>query len=510
MKKRICRWICLSLVLALSAVALLACNGDGGNPDETVVTGGGLVTGTDSPNGDDPDAGSIYETGDRLPDDLYFGNETFNILSWNNTYTREWVESVSVESDFVDTTIYNRMQNVQERIGVTFKFRFETGHYYAMNEFIDTVYNTTALGGNETYDLVAQYSLASSIGTMRGLYQDLRDTSKVPYIDYEAPWYSDELVAANIINDKLYYITGDITPSMIYTMFALIFNKGLMTDYNIPLPYDLVDSGDWTYEAFYEIIRNLYEDTDQSDTETAGDFYGFVIPEANSIDPFQYAFDLYAVTIDPQTGAWGMNADFMGTQGINVVQRLQSLIHDNQSVYLGAGTDEDYNIFTTERGMFTSIVISTLEKKYAGTALNYGILPMPKYDEEQQDYHSCLGMTYTMFSITSNAKDPVMTSAIIEALSSEGYHKMVPAIFEQVFQLTYSKTEDDARMFDVVRDSIVYDPGRTFGELDVFAMVRIASRDNSPWVSYLEGQEERISGLLDEINNLGLTMGTEQ
>ncbi len=495
MKQRIARSLCLLMAFTLAAVCLSACGKGGDGGKETIVTGGGLVP-------DDKPDGSIYDEGDRLPE-LYYGNQEFSILTWNNTYTREWVESVTKESDFVDNTIYNRMCNVQERIGVQFKFTSAAGNWAHRNEFIDRVYNAVTTG-TESFDLIAQYSLASSIGTVRGLYQDLRT---VPYIDYEAPWYSDELVSANIINDSLYYITGDITPSMIYNMYAIIFNKTLFADYNLPEPYSLVDSGEWTFEELYGLVQNLYQDLDQSDSANAKDFYGLTIAEANNTDPFQYAFDLFAVTIDPETGRWGMNEDFTGTRGTDIVQTLQKFVHENDSVYLGTGTDEDYQIFSENRALFTTCVISAIEKRYAPTGMKYGVLPMPMYNADQANtvgYQSSLGMTYTMFSITTDAKDTSMTSAVIEALSSEGYHKMVPAIFEQVFQTKYSNTEDDARMFALVRDTIVYDPGRTFGELDVFALVRIAVRDNNPWSSFLDGQGERIDGVLDKINKIGL------
>ena len=51
-------------------------------------------------------------------------------------------------------------------------------------------------------------------------------------------------------------------------------------------------------------------------------------------------------------------------------------------------------------------------------------------------------------------------SMIIEAIASDDYRKVGPMYFEKHAKFRYSTSEDTAKMFDIIRDSITYDFGR--------------------------------------------------
>ena len=131
--------------------------------------------------------------------------------------------------------------------------------------------------------------------------------------------------------------------------------------------------------------------------------------------------------------------------------------------------------------------------------VNYGILPIPKYDEDQENYHTCLSMTYSQFSVPVIAPEPNVSAAVLESMAHNGYVSLSPKVFEAL-QYRYSKRAEDVEMLTILRDGIMYEPGRMIDTLNIFALVRRTVRDNvSISQYYAEGKKGFESGL-EEVN----------
>ena len=97
----------------------------------------------------------------------------------------------------------------------------------------------------------------------------------------------------------------------------------------------------------------------------------------------------------------------------------------------------------------------------------YSVLPCPKYNAQQQDYHTVVGNSFSIFGIFvdhalhgTRQETLTMLSAVLECWASEGYRKCTPIIFELNVQLKYSQTQDDADMCEYIRSGMMLDPGR--------------------------------------------------
>jgi hypothetical protein len=71
---------------------------------------------------------------------------------------------------------------------------------------------------------------------------------------------------------------------------------------------------------------------------------------------------------------------------------------------------------------------------------------------------------FSTFGILSglNAEETDCSAATLEALASEAYRLVSPAIFEQSFRLRFSADEDVSRMYQYVRDGLKFDMGRLY------------------------------------------------
>ena len=92
----------------------------------------------------------------------------------------------------------------------------------------------------------------------------------------------------------------------------------------------------------------------------------------------------------------------------------------------------------------------------------YGILPLPKFDEEQAFYRTSSRNTHNSFSMPVTCADPDTAGAVLEALSSSNHEKVLPAYFETALKTKYSRDDDSARMYDLIRESMFLDFGYTY------------------------------------------------
>ena len=82
----------------------------------------------------------------------------------------------------------------------------------------------------------------------------------------------------------------------------------------------------------------------------------------------------------------------------------------------------------------------------------YGILPLPKFDENQEGYHTNAWDQFSVFGIplTIADADKDMTGIIFEALCAESYKTVFPAYYDQALKSRYSAEPATAEIIDLI------------------------------------------------------------
>lgn len=428
------------------------------------------------------------------PNVNYNGKE-FNIMRW--TWDEDWVLSVTEESTPIESQTYHHLKTVERELGVLFNVAVEQrGEYGYHSSFIVKV---ATLSGQDNIDLVCQYSLSASIGAQQGVYANLLD---VDYLNWDGYYWSDSLYDYNAVNGKMYYCTGDLTGSSIKNMFAVVYNFDMANRYQLGNLYDLVDHGEWTIEKLKELSVKIYSDDNYNDLADVGDTFGLVIGDYRTIDAFQAGANLISIVKDGD-GKLQINEQMNGEYGVNVVTRLENMIHNNSGAYCNNKTNRpDYtDAFEKGKAVFTVCLCSGIISSISHSDINYGILPVPKYSEDQETYHTCLNMTYNMYSIPTVAPDANMSGAVLESLAHSGNKNLIPVIYKAL-QYKYSMRTDDTRMVEILRNGIIYDPGRIFDQMGIYSFVRSTVRDNVPATSSWESRSSDYYGNIDSINKI--------
>ena len=111
----------------------------------------------------------------------------------------------------------------------------------------------------------------------------------------------------------------------------------------------------------------------------------------------------------------------------------------------------------------------------------------------------------TLYGIPLDARDPDMSSAVMEAMAYEGWKTVTPAVFETAMKLKYTHDEDSIRMLDIIRDSISFDFGRVFNSMlnsVTYTMFRGVVNGTGNWsstlASNLKVMDKQLSKLLEK------------
>ena len=382
----------------------------------------------------EPEATTI----DSLPEDLDFGGRTVTWFVRGDPPSPEYYVEEQT-GDIVDDAIFNRNQQVCERLNVNFDF-FEIPGAWANRDSFNQTIQSSILAGDGAYDILAGYSMCIASISASGLLQDLASTE---YLDFDQPWWSDSLI---------------------------------------------------------EMSQGVYSDLDGDGKKSTGDRFGTVLPYIY-IDAFYFSSGLN--TTDIVKGVPQISADYSGERVQNLLEYLCGQMHNTDDNYLAPDTIDERNTFMHGNTLFGIHNLNFAKGNLRDVNFDYGILPMPKYDEAQSEYCTITGFPYSLYSIPLDAPDADMSSAVLEAMASASYREVSPALFEVAMKVKYTTDDDSARMYDLIRETIMFDFGRVFTDnLDslTYGLFRNAVRDNSTsWMSVYESNKARLESMLGDV-----------
>lgn len=483
------------LILILTALALLfsSCGETTPPPAETT---GSDATGTSAP---EPGSGTDSAADDRttepvtepvtmpetdengylkdnLPETLFLDRD-FHIYTWSDQKGWEWYDGETYPQQAVDKVLYQRQNNVEERFGVTLIRHYENGSWEFRNSFVSTLANSVQYNEG-AYDLVGSYTPAAGVGTSLNLFTDL---NRVDNLDLTKPWWPSKILSTSTVGSKLYFVSGDITGTLIRNIHCMFANTDLYEQFNLSSKvggrsvYEVVLDYDWTMETMKSLALDV--------VPAESDLYGLVIANAASTDSFFYGGGFVYVEDD--------GTRLQVSSGL-ASQKVNDWFDDVRSLMYGGHDDVFFNsagsgttaVFSGGRALFYNGSIAEAQT-FAQKGLQSTIVPMPMIDADQQEYFTCANLWVTMYSIPTDAPDASLSGMILEALGSEAYRTMTDELYYNLFMIRYSATAEAGEMFDLVSDSVVFDTARPFADkIGMFASFRNGvTGDQGNWAS---------------------------
>lgn len=434
-----------AVLLAAMLVSAVACGGTG-NKEENVTTTQ-ATTGQTAPT--DPASTEPVETQDpttvpEIPEVTYEG-ETFlvaNDIIGDSKYSSDSMFNFEVIGDIYEDAVYERTILIEE----LFKIKLEELKV-SSSDVINTV-----MAGTDEYDLhTATLSNMNAVVNRKCVY----DLYEIDELNLEKAWWDQNAQQKCSFDGRLYYTFSDFVITGVDNSRATYFNKTLHNELGLEDLYQLTAEGKWTYTKMAEMAKVAVSDLNGDGQITTDDRMGIY----NGNTTFYEAMLTGCGAELVQMGEDGIPYFFWMEEQERFVEVYQSLLSTfmSDNIYIKGGGELDN--FKQDRTLFTIAVLSYAVKWRAET-LEFGILPVPKWDEAQENYLNVSPNGHALM-IPVTVQDTDRVGNILEALSyySSKYYSedaAMPAYFEKALTAKSARDDESAQSLEIIHDNICY------------------------------------------------------
>ena len=339
----------------------------------------------------------------------------------------------------------------------------------------------TVLAGSPDYDLALTHCATSIVSYPKeGI---VLDWNALPGVDLDKPYWNQSVRENFEVDGILPFMSSDYILPDVNSVF---FNTKLIADNALDDPYDLVLSGKWTWTKLREMAKVAAQDLNGDSVMDDQDQYGFVCERGwqTSSVPISCGQQFFAAD------AVGIPELAMNNEkSQNILEMFTALLwNDGSSFSWEYKAEYDPNNggkppvdFGSGRSMFYLTPLS-LAVSFRDAEVDYGILPLPKYDETQKDY---LTLNWAGFMcVPASAGDPELVGLVTELLASESCRTVIPAFYDVLLGEKVARDEKAKETLDIIFENDIYDLGVNLGYYGLFCdQLKDSSPDNSAFIA---------------------------
>ena len=378
-----------------------------------------------------------------LPEDLVYPDETITILTSENILTGP--EELTEDIDALSEAMYKRTVAVEDRLKVELEF-------VGVDVWQDTqnIARQSVNSGSDDYDMIFTCAQHQVNLVNEGLYMNLDD---LIYIDIEKPWWNRQYMdSVAIVEGENYILFGDITYNTIQRTTCVFFNIDLLESKLNMVPddlYDLVYDGEWTIDKFSELVAQVYEDNGDTKNDYE-DIHGLVTNGAGTFNWLAYSCGLEFSSRD-EDGYPVLNLN--NETSISLCDKLLALTKNNPGTFNEGDNHRHIQKFGNGKALFLVNRVFVAGWEFLRVMEDdYGILPMPKYDESIDGYHSTVELLVQWGGVPVTVSNPDMVSAAAETLAYYSRMYTTPAYYETNLKLKQTRDDASMEMVDMIMD----------------------------------------------------------
>ncbi len=432
-----------------------------------------------------------------------YGGKDFRIYAKSNMISFEVFGDVE-STDICEQALYNRNATVEYDYNIYIQpVDAPAGMTLQVAQIVEDV-----LSDASNYELAMTYAFDTTPLIVNGYVYNWKNFK---YTHLDASWWMNDINDGFTIFDDIYATVGYMNTSTISYTFGMYYNrtKGEMWEAGLTDKIlQTVRDGDWTYDYFHNLVKDVYEDVDDEvGVRSANDFYGFQAEANVNVDAYHFAWELPTITNDPDKGLSIDN--YYNDKLVEAADKITELYFESNGSYIFATNDNPGNTsapgvnFKAGKALFTTTWLDRSFKLFREDMEDdYVIFPYPKFDDAQKDYHTGIMTDYNVLVVPTTVQDTEYVSLIVEALNKESEESMYEVYLVTALQEKYTGDDETIEMLEYLLDGRVVDIAYLLsGEVNISFLLRIAIKDKSnditqPWNKNKDAYQQKIDNIM--------------
>ena len=351
--------------------------------------------------------------------------------------------------DIIDDEVYKRNLKTEERFKCTMDYSIHPGAWASQATYKELI-RSAVTAGDDCYTAVTGQSNIVQPLNVEGMYINLLDSQ---YLDLEQPYWLASYTEGMNLNGEVCTVCGDISLTTFSDANVIFFNKKVIEDNNLPYPYENVLDGTWTLDYFLGLCETVSKDLNGDGTLDIADRIGYCA-ESNFVQPFFSSCGFHYTDVDKSTGQMVLLQPSESL--IATADKMNEFCHGKfftqPSAYEKA-SDKMGDAFMGNRLLFLGLMLGNI-KSFREMEVDFGILPFPKLNEEQDFYRTTILRKYTVTAIPKSSGAPEYAAAVMESMACDGCNYIIPTYYEIALTGKYFRDEDSREMLDIIKDSL--------------------------------------------------------
>lgn len=344
--------------------------------------------------------------------------------------------------DKITESIYKRDRTVEDSLGIVLDVTAYDSYVTSYNTFADSVRSNS-----DDFDFsFVRTDLAFPFAS-EGTLENLTDYG---YIDLGMPWWDGPVNGDHLIGKSLFAAVGPISVNDLLRTHMILFNANIFDDRQIKYPYEDVDNGTWTIDKFASLATELNESVNGEIVR-----YGLASYAWCSAYTLWYGCD--GSVIGHDDGGMPI-VDIDMAKSTAIYNKLNNAVNGSNSNFVYDANDygKMYQSFNDGEVAMTEACMMHLThwQSFREMKDDYGIVPAPKFDENQKNYVSYAEVVEPAVCVPTLARNrEEMISSVIELMAYESYKRVTPAVFETSLKERFSRDELSKKMLDIIAGS---------------------------------------------------------
>ena len=434
---------------------------------------------------------------DKLGDSLDFKGKTYSAYTRVRDFFHGELLISESNGESLNDARYEAMVRVQERLNITLK--------EATFNDNDTPYNLL-MAGDSTYQMFNTRHVNCFNYASEGIVYKITD---IPVVDPDAPWWDKEFTEYLSIGGVTYFGMGAFNLTTYDSIHMLLFNKEIFNNQQISKNhlggktiYETVLDGKWTYDMFRQVMTGVTTDINGDGKYDSSDTWAYLALDKHSL-PSTIIAGGYLMIDKDKDGKLINNMDGNETY-FNAYNKIMDMLWSDNNWFptLTVSTEEQMlmDMFKNGQGLFTDCSGGKIGT-YREMEVDFGMIPYPKADEDQEHYLSRSEYP-ELFVIPLSNTELEFTGTVLEAMASEYYRSVVPVYYEQSLKGRAARDAESSEMLDIIYGHRVFDFGDTIlcSEIRDGELRRHVAANNRDLASMLATIGARVQSKLDTLN----------